>query len=140
MRIFSKVLYFLAYSVILSFMPILVGLLFSSVFGYSFALLDASADLLITDFCLAATILRDTIENQRLTGKGIIFSMLLVCCFSAGFFGGIHALTGLGIELGREAVNRLAFLSVILTSVTVAAGIITQFLTSMNPSGAANTP
>ena len=130
MRIISKVLYFLAYSVILSLMPILVSLLFARAFDYPFETLDGVADLLITVFCLAATILRDVMESRRMAGRGIVFSMIGICCFSAALFGAIQALTGLGFPLGQETTKFLLLVALSLTAGTTLGGVASQFLES----------
>ena len=129
MRVFSHVLHWLAYSVILSFMPIGINYLSAVTFAYTFSVPDALSDLLITDFCLAATVLRDVIEGRYILLKRLIFFLMLgVCLISAVFFGHTMMMIGLGQEIAPPVLSSLGRWIAALLIVTTFTGIVTQIL------------
>ena len=129
MKVFSHVLHWLAYSVILSLMPIGINYLSAVTFAYHFSVPDALSDLLITDFCLAATVLRDVIEGKNILLKRLIFFLMLgVCLISAVFFGHIMMMIGLGQEIAPPVLSSLRRWVATLLVVTTFTGIVTQIL------------
>ena len=133
MKAFSRVLYWLAYSVILSFMPVFIGTLSAWIFQYEFNTVDALADLLITDFCLAATVLRDTVgDSENVLARMMLFLMIVICFISSVFFGHIMMLSGLNQQVSAEALRNLTQLVIVLLSVTTVSGILIQ-ISSKNP-------
>ena len=145
LKILFYILHWLAYSVILSVMPIGINFLLAGLYGYPFNQIDAIEDLYITIFCLSATIIRDIIGSDHnhffeinqtafeiviFFERFIIFLMLFSCCASAAVFGILMRDAGMDCPPEETTIRNLWLFIKVLWTGTIFFGSVTQVLTS----------
>ena len=124
--VFSRVMNWIAYTLILSFLPIIISFILAAIFEYDFTLEDVLADLFITACGFAVAILRDTIGSVDFVGHCIRYLMILACILSSVFFGGICIKEGEHSPLSPTTTENLLFAAVAILIVVTVFGIFTQ--------------
>ena len=130
MKVFYRVVKWMFYSVLLSFLPAYVnGFLLLIDKLYKFNWISTLTDILISDFCLALTVLVESFESGHNGNnsavsfiKGIIIAMMiLVCSFTAIFYG-----WSLNAEEGQINEGGLKLLVGVLLFLTIFFGILAR--------------
>ena len=132
--VFYRVMNWIAYTLILSFLPIIILFMLAVIFEYDFTLESVLADLFITACGFAVAILRDTVESADFVGHCIRYWMIWVCIISSVIFGGLCIIQGENKSLSPATTENLLFAAGALLIVTAVFGIFTQIYLELRSS------
>ena len=124
--VFYRVMNWIAYTLILSFLPIIISFILAAIFEYEFTLEDVLADLFITICGFAVAILRDTIGSVDFVGHCIRYLMILACILSSVIFGILCIREGESIFFSPAATENLLFVAGALLIAIAVIGTFTQ--------------
>ncbi len=124
--VFYRVMNWIAYTLILSFLPIIILFMLAAIFEYDFTLEDVLADLFITACGFAVAILRDTIGSVDFVGHCVRYLMIWACILSSVFFGGLYIAQRENAPLSPVTTDNLLCAAVALLVAIAVVGICTQ--------------
>ena len=124
--VFYRVIEWIGFTLILSFLPIILSFGIAWMFEYDFTLEDVLADLFITACGFAVAILRDTIGSTDFVGNCIRYLMMLACILSSGIFCILCFGEEANIFFSPAVTENLFFVAGTLLIVIAVIGIFTQ--------------
>ena len=123
--VFYRVMNWIAYTLILSFLPIIISFMLAAIFGYDFTLSNL-ANLYIAACVLSVGVLRDSSEMEYPINRVIQYAMILSCILSTVIFTALCDKQGHNESLSQTETTYLRIIAVALLAPAAIVGILAQ--------------